>query len=57
MAIVSFLIFSTIFGIRSGDSFELKKRWKSGFEWKKMWRNNYELKEWFGLFSKSVTFY
>jgi len=45
MVIVSFLIFSTIFCIRSGDDFELKERWKSGFELKEMWRNNYELKE------------
>jgi len=35
MVIVSFLIFSTIFGIRSGGDSELKE----------MWRNNYELKE------------
>ena len=28
---VSFLIFSAIFGIR-GDNYELKEMWKSGFE-------------------------
>jgi len=45
MVIVSFLIFSKIFGIRNGGGFELKERWKSGFGLKEMWRNNYELKE------------
>jgi len=32
-----FLFFSTIFGIGSGDGFELKERWKSGFELKEKW--------------------
>jgi len=44
MVIVSFFIFSTIFGIRS-SSFELKEMWKSGFELKETCRNSYELKE------------